>query len=203
MINLLKKLYIKIVLLKIQIYTFMICVYYGLEYDRTWQFVGRPYIHRPYRMHKTRTTALKIGKHFKLMSTFDENALGLIQPVFINARDKNCQVIIGDHVGISGSTISCGRFISIGNNVMIGSGCLIMDNDAHNTAPDKRKQPLSEDAYKPVIIEDDVFIGTRSIILKGVTIGKGSVVGAGSVVTKSVPSYTIVGGNPAKIIGKV
>lgn len=51
-----------------------------------------------------------------------------------------------------------------------------------------------------VVIEDDVWIGTRAIILAGVTIGRGAVVAAGSVVTKSVPAYAIVGGNPAKII---
>jgi acetyltransferase-like isoleucine patch superfamily enzyme len=55
----------------------------------------------------------------------------------------------------------------------------------------------------PIIIEDDAWIGFNSIILKGVTIGKGSIVGAGSVVTKSVPPWTIVGGNPAKIIREI
>ncbi|MEW5859288.1 MAG: DapH/DapD/GlmU-related protein, partial [Cyanobacteriota bacterium] len=56
---------------------------------------------------------------------------------------------------------------------------------------------------KPVIIEEDVWIACNSIILRGVTIGKCSVIGAGSVVTKDVPAWTIVAGNPARIIGKV
>ena len=55
----------------------------------------------------------------------------------------------------------------------------------------------------PVIIEDNVFIGARSIILKGVTIGRNSIVGAGSVVTKSIPSNQIWGGNPAKFIRNI
>ena len=54
----------------------------------------------------------------------------------------------------------------------------------------------------PIVIEDDVWIGARVIILKGVTIGKGSIIGAGSVVTKDVEPYSIVGGNPAKLIRK-
>ena len=55
----------------------------------------------------------------------------------------------------------------------------------------------------PILIEDDAFIGARSIILKGVTIGKGSIIGAGAVVTRNVPEYSIVAGNPAKVIGDV
>ena len=60
------------------------------------------------------------------------------------------------------------------------------------------RQGLS--APKPIIIGDDVWIGTCSIVLPGVKIGKGSVVGAGSVVTKDVPDYCVVAGNPARII---
>jgi acetyltransferase-like isoleucine patch superfamily enzyme len=52
----------------------------------------------------------------------------------------------------------------------------------------------------PVVIEDDVFIGMNCVVLKGVTIGRGSVVGAGSVVCKSLPSYIIAAGNPARVI---
>ena len=52
----------------------------------------------------------------------------------------------------------------------------------------------------PIIVEDDVWIGTRAIILSGVRIGKGAVIAAGTVVTKDIPPYAIVGGNPAKII---
>ena len=55
---------------------------------------------------------------------------------------------------------------------------------------------------KPIIIQDDVWIGRRAIILKGVTIGEGAVVAAGSIVTKDVPPHTLVAGNPAKIIKK-
>jgi acetyltransferase-like isoleucine patch superfamily enzyme len=55
----------------------------------------------------------------------------------------------------------------------------------------------------PVFIHDDVWVGAMSIVLKGITIGEGSIVGAGSVVTKDVPPWTIVAGNPAKIIREI
>jgi acetyltransferase-like isoleucine patch superfamily enzyme len=53
---------------------------------------------------------------------------------------------------------------------------------------------------KPIVIEDDVFIGARVIVTKGVLIGRGAVVGAGAVVTKDVPPFSVVAGNPAKVI---
>jgi acetyltransferase-like isoleucine patch superfamily enzyme len=71
--------------------------------------------------------------------------------------------------------------------------------DAHHINAEDRMNP-TKTLSKPIIIDDDVFSGARSIILKGVKIGKGSVVGAGSVVTKDVPSFCIVAGNPAKTV---
>jgi acetyltransferase-like isoleucine patch superfamily enzyme len=198
--QLLKNIYLFIHNISISIFTYYVCKINGLKYDSSWQFIGKPIIHIPYIIHKSRKNALKIGKNLKLISKFDNNSIGLLQPVFINARSKNCRIIIGDNVGKSGSTISAFKLIEIGNNVMIGSGSLIMDNDAHNIHPEMRSLPMTESAVSPVIIKNNVFIGARSIILKGVTIGEGAVVGAGSVVTKDVPPYSIVGGNPAKII---
>lgn len=92
----------------------------------------------------------------------------------------------------------------IGNNGLIGSGYLITDSDACPIDSDARIQNLPNTTKQsPVEIEDDVFIGARSIILKGVKIGKGSIVGAGSVVSSDVPAYSIVAGNPAKFIRKI
>ena len=94
--------------------------------------------------------------------------------------------------------------IKIGNNVLIGSGCLITDTDSHPLKWDDRlRNDDSKTKSKPIIIEDNVFIGARSIILKGVTIGYGSVIGAGSVVTQSIPPNVVACGNPAKIIKKL
>ena len=125
----------------------------------------------------------------------------MIQPTFFNVFPRGT-LRIGDNVGISGTTISCSEAITIGNNVLIGSGCLITDTDGHPIDPEKRHAANYYDSVvnSPVVIGDDVFIGARSIILKGVTIGQGAIVGAGSVVTKDVPPRAIVAGNPAKVV---
>lgn len=200
MIHFLKILYTRIDYIYVNIFTCIVCLYLGLKYDKTWKFIGRPIILRPYIFHRTRKNALKIGKNITLVSKFEKNSIGLIQPVYLNVRNKTSQLLIGDNVGISGSTISVAKFIKIGNNVLIGSGCLITDNDAHNINYLERDKKLFDESIKPVYIEDNVFIGARSIILKGVIVGEGSVIGAGSVVTKNVPKNVIVAGNPAKII---
>jgi maltose O-acetyltransferase len=105
--------------------------------------------------------------------------------------------------------------ISIGDYVLISHGVNIHDNNAHPVAAGERRihttqiftggghpKELSNVTCKPVIIEDDVWIGFNATVLKGVTIGRGAVIGACSVVTQDIPAYAIVVGNPAKIIGK-
>ncbi len=89
--------------------------------------------------------------------------------------------------------------IIIGKNVMIAANCAFYPYD-HEAYPDLhiREQPLSSKG--PIVIEDEVWIGTGVIVLSGVTIGNGAVVGAGSVVTKSIPAGAIAAGNPARII---
>ena len=144
---------------------------------------------------------IEVGRNFKCINSLVHNAFGMIQPTFFNVFPKGT-LRIGDNVGISGTTISVSEAVTIGNNVLIGSGCLITDNDAHPMDAEKRRDIYNNKdvATRPVVIDDDAFIGARSIILKGVNIGQGAVVGAGSVVTKDVPPHTIVAGNPAKIV---
>lgn len=88
--------------------------------------------------------------------------------------------------------------MTIGARCLIGDAVLIMDSDFHDlSAEGRHSQPTTP---APVVLEDNVFIGSRVIILKGVTIGKDSVIGAGSVVVRSIPPGVIAGGNPAKVI---
>lgn len=128
----------------------------------------------------------------------------------IVAEYANSIIEIGHHVGMSSPCIWVKERLTVGNYVNIGGDCIIMDSDAHNLdwrirrskETDEYKHPIDSITAKsaPIVIEDDVFIGTRCIILKGVTIGARSVIAAGSVVTKSIPADCIAGGNPAKVI---
>jgi acetyltransferase-like isoleucine patch superfamily enzyme len=134
-----------------------------------------------------------------LVSSWRENSLGVFQPVILKTVRPGAILEIGDDVGISGASISASESIRIGNRVLIGSGALITDSDAHALAASERFYG-SNTRTAPVVIEDEVFIGARTIILKGVRIGKGSVIGAGSVVARDVPAGVIAGGNPCQVI---
>lgn len=124
--------------------------------------------------------------------------------------ENNAILKIGHNTGISSSCIWVKQKILIGDDVKIGADCILMDTDAHNLdykiRKDKRKDEngrsidvLTAKAM-PIIIEDDVLIGTRCIILKGVTIGARCIIGSGSVVTKPIPSDCIAAGNPCRVI---
>jgi maltose O-acetyltransferase len=108
------------------------------------------------------------------------------------------KLIVGRNSRLNGVHIDARERIEIGDNVRIAPYSVIMDSDFHDI-----KDHFSDGPSKPVVIEDDVWIATRSTILKGVTIGRGSVVAAGAVVTKDVPPYTIVAGVPAKVIKRI
>ncbi|MDW7646345.1 MAG: DapH/DapD/GlmU-related protein [Desulfuromonadales bacterium] len=119
-------------------------------------------------------------------------------------------IIIKDNCYIGRfSQIECSA--NIGNNVMFGNNVAIVGKYDHNFqqigSPTRLASQIRDSNYNwkgidlEVVIDDDVWVGYGSIIIGGVRIRRGSIVAAGSVVTKDVPPYAIVGGNPAKIIG--
>ena len=108
-------------------------------------------------------------------------------------------VEIGDNSGLGVNCFLDGP-CKIGNNVMMGPDVIILTSNHRFDNIDIPMILQGNTPSKPVLINDDVWIGARAIILPGVTVGKGSVVGAGAVMTKDVPRYVIVAGNPAKII---
>lgn len=117
---------------------------------------------------------------------------------------QNASLSIGNNVGMSCATIIARTSITIEDNVMIGSGACVFDTDFHSLNLENRmKRPDPDIKAKPVKICNGAFIGARSLVLKGVTIGERSIVGAGSVVTKSIPDGEIWAGNPAKFIKKI
>jgi acetyltransferase-like isoleucine patch superfamily enzyme len=113
-------------------------------------------------------------------------------------------ITIGENCCIGAqSHITAINSITIGNNVLTGPRILITDN-AHGTSTTDNLEisPIDRPIYSQgsVTIEDNVWIGELSTILKGVRIGKGSIVASNSVVTKDVPPYSVVAGNPAKVV---
>jgi acetyltransferase-like isoleucine patch superfamily enzyme len=110
---------------------------------------------------------------------------------------------IGNNVGMSNTTIFAEESVTIGNNVIIGGGVQIFDTNFHSTDPAIRtggQETRNDVKTAPIIIGDNVFIGTNSIICKGVSIGDNAIIAAGSVVVRSIPANEVWGGNPAKRI---
>ena len=134
---------------------------------------------------------------------------GFFAKLFLNKCGKNVNIQknarfshrceVGNDSGIGEGARFYGKVV-IGDDVMIGTDCLIY---TQNHAFDNTEIPMRTQGSQPektVFIGNDVWIGGRVIILPGVRVGNGAIIGAGSVVTKDVPDYAIVGGNPAKII---
>ncbi len=122
-------------------------------------------------------------------------------PCTLEARMPGARVVIGNGVSMSGTRVIAHVSIEIGDRTMIGSETEIVDTDFHPMDPARRAQHPTEGAdARPVTIGRDVFIGMRSIILKGVTIGDGAIVGAGSVVATDVKPGQVVFGNPARLV---
>lgn len=125
------------------------------------------------------------------------------------------KISIGNYCYVGeGTKIWSAKEIIIGDRVLISHNVNIFDSLTHPVSSSQRHQqfksiisighPKEIDLQEePVCIKNDVLIGCMSIILKGVTIGEGAIVGAGSVVTKDVPPWTIVAGNPAKVIREI
>ena len=147
-------------------------------------------------------TELIVGNNFHFTSGESYN------PLCRNIRgciclNKGAHLIIGNNVGISSACIWVHKSITIGDNVKIGGDCILLDSDCHSLDFLKRRNDDVDQANKvdkDIVIEDDVLIGTRCIILKGVHIGARSIIGSGSIVTKDIPADCIAAGNPCKVI---
>lgn len=106
---------------------------------------------------------------------------------------------IGDDAFVNnGTTLSASQHIRLGDRVNIAPHCTLIDNDFHGT--DRRDGPPK---VAPIVLEDDVWLGTRVTVLRGVTIGRGAVIAAGAVVTKDIPPGVLAGGVPARVIRRL
>jgi len=147
-----------------------------------------------------------IGDNFKLNSRKASNLVGITNSASFQLLNYG-QIIIGNNCGFTSTVFSAKKLIKIGNYVKIGGNTRIFDHDFHSINSLDRRD-INADSMnakvKPIIIEDDVFIGTNVIILKGTRIGKRSVVAAGSVIFGlDIPDDSLVLGNPASVIKKL
>lgn len=155
---------------------------------------------------------VQIGNNCTIMSGAGLNPLSRNIKTCIYVG-KKATLKLGNDVGISSSTLWVKESVSIGNSVAIGADCIIMGTDAHNLdwkircSEETNEYGESVDmvtaASAPIVIEDNVLVGARCIILKGVTIGARSIIGSGSIVTKDIPSDCIAAGNPCKVIKSI
>jgi acetyltransferase-like isoleucine patch superfamily enzyme len=120
-----------------------------------------------------------------------------------NRLNAQPQFQIGDGTFIGhGCHFGIAESIQIGRNCLLAGGVSVRDLDGHPVDAERRRagEPTPPAGVRPVVIEDDVWIGATAIILKGVTIGARSIVGAGAVVSRDVPPDCVVAGNPARVV---
>lgn len=144
-------------------------------------------------VYRQSNSQIEIGDNCTFNSTSFSNHIGVNRANVISTMNTNASVIIGDNVGISGTTITAFNQISIGDNVRIGANCTIMDGDFH--LDDSRTS-----SPQPIYIMKNVWLGANVVVLKGVTIGENTIIGMNSVVTKDIPDNVVAAGSPCRVI---
>jgi len=144
---------------------------------------------------------LRIGDGVTLNSRNWGYHINMHSPVKLFADKPGAIIRIGDNTKIHGTCIHAYESVEIGSNCLIAANCQIFDSNGHDLSfPDVENRINTRGGSKPIKIEDSVWIGANSVILPGVTIGRGSVISANSVVNKYIPPMVIAGGNPARVI---
>jgi acetyltransferase-like isoleucine patch superfamily enzyme len=168
----------------------------GVELGEGVRFYGMPIVGM------AKGSRIRLGNRVALCSDSRFTALGVNHPVVLRTLRPGAEIIIGNDCGISGGSICAAICVELGNECLLGANVTIADTDFHAIKPDERRfnNKPQEIGVAPVKIEDNVFIGTGAVVLKGVRVGRNSVIGAGAVVSKDVPLDVVVAGNPAKIL---
>ncbi len=169
----------------------------GVAWGDGWKIYGAPLIL------KHRQSRIGIGAGLNLRSTLRSNPLGPNHKVILCTWTAEATLQVGRDFGMTGGTICAAEKIIIGDRVTVGANTTIIDTDFHPMRAAYREIEPNKGATAPVVIEDGVFIGMNCLVLKGVTVGQGSVIGAGSVVVRNIPPGVIAAGNPAQIIGAI
>jgi acetyltransferase-like isoleucine patch superfamily enzyme len=169
----------------------------GCRYGKNLEIDGKLII----RIH--RRGAIRLGDNVRVKSRFMSNPVGMTSPTVFHCIGDG-SIKFGDNSGCSAAVLSSQSGIDIGDNVNMGANVRVFDHDFHSIDFLARRDPTADRASRrtmPIVIGNDVFIGTNAIILKGVTIGDRCVIGAGAVVAlKDIPPDSLVLGNPAKVV---
>jgi acetyltransferase-like isoleucine patch superfamily enzyme len=176
-------------------YIRLMFAFHGVPWGRRWRIYGMPIIQR------CRGSQMLMGSGLEMRSWPTSNPLAPNHPVVLATRSPVAVLRIGRDVGMTSATLVAAEEIEIGDRVLIGANSVIVDTDFHPLDPDTRHRVMLAGRHRPVVVEDDAFVGMNALILKGVRIGSGAVVAAGSVVVSDVPPGAIVAGNPARIVG--
>lgn len=146
--------------------------------------------------------SILIGEGSTLISNPRWRALGVSRPVILRTLLPGATITIGSNVGMSGTTVCSARAVTVGDRVLFGADVMVADTDFHplDELPRTGRPIPTPSEHDEVLIGADVFVGARSIILKGASIGDGAVVGAGSVVAGDVPAGAVVAGAPARFV---
>jgi len=165
---------------------------HGVTVGSSVKFIGFPMVRRE------PGSSIIFGDNCRFNSSRNSVRIGQFKPCTFATISKDAEIVFGSNSGATGVTMAAVTSIRIGNNVMIGSNCTIVDNDFHN--PDPAEREMTTYPSRPVVIRDNVFLGFNCFVLKGVTIGENSVIGANSVVVTNIPPNSIAMGNPCKVI---
>lgn len=157
---------------------------------------------------KVQFSKLKLGSD----NIFSIGAGSIVEAVIV-CEKAGAEIAIGKRTFIGNSLLASASRITVGDDVLISWGCSIVDHDSHSLSWELRsrdvenwyagKKDWSNVAMAPVKVDDKAWLGFNVSLLKGVTVGEGAVVAACSVVTRDVPPYTLVAGNPARIIRRL
>jgi acetyltransferase-like isoleucine patch superfamily enzyme len=144
---------------------------------------------------------LYLGDGVMLTSRNRGYHLNIQAQVKLFADRPGAEIRIGEHTRIAGSCIHAQRSITIGKRCLIAGNCQIIDANGHDLSfPNVERRLHTEGPGMPIVIEDDVWLGTNTVVLPGVRIGRGAVIGANSVVSANVPPMVVARGNPAEVV---